>query len=96
MSSKWILPVVVLGGLGLGGFFLFATPQGQRMLSSITSGLSGYDDPFKYYTEDTADAWDPDSKMYKKIQKRIWDKKKKDKNKKVQQEYIESYLDDAF
>lgn len=96
---KWLLPVLAIGGIAAGGFYLFAMPEGRRMLESIKAGIGGYDDPFKYATEENADAWDPSSKMYKDIQKRIWSKKadaKSKATKKIQKDYIEAYLADAF
>ena len=95
---KWLLPLVVVGGLAAGGFFLFATPEGRRMMGSITSSISGYDDPFKYY-EGNEEAFEAGSDAWKKIQKRIYEKKsntKSNKNKDVQKQYIETYLADAF
>ena len=66
--------VLIGGGLLLGGYFLFATEAGKDFLDSIfnkTSDTKKWDDPFKYLTPATAGAWNPKSKMYGDIQKRI-------------------------
>ena len=69
------MPILIGGGLLAGGYFLFATDAGKDFLDSILnrreSGGGKWEDPFKYLTPDTADAWNPKSKMYKDIQRRI-------------------------
>ncbi len=67
--------VLIGGGLLLGGYFLFATEAGQDFMDSIlnrtTSDRKKWEDPFRYLTPATAGAWNPKSKMYGDIQKRI-------------------------
>jgi hypothetical protein len=69
------MPLLIGGGLLAGGYFLFFTREGKDMLDSILNRESPntkkWEDPFKYLTPATADAWNPKSKMYKDIQTRI-------------------------
>lgn len=70
-----ILPII-LGVAALGaGYFLFFTKEGKELIASFTNGSTDdrkkWDDPFKYLTPETAGAWNPKSKMYQDIQKRI-------------------------
>lgn len=103
--GKFDLIIIGLGILGLGGGFLLFTPQGKRLLSQFTDAFADteeaveYEDPYKYLTKDTLEEFTPGSKAWKQIQKRIWeekDEKKGKKNKKVQNEYIEAYMADAY
>lgn len=72
------MPIVVGGALLAGGYFLFATEAGQELLASFTNPKQEerkkWENPFKYLTPETADAWDPKSKRYGDIQKRIYKK----------------------
>ena len=70
-------PIIIGGGLLAGGYFLFATEAGQELLASFTGPKEErkkWENPFKYLTAETADAWDPKSKRYGDIQKRIYKK----------------------
>ena len=74
-----LMPLIIGGGLLAGGYFLFATEAGQDLIASITNPQQKeerekWKDPFKYLSPATADAWNPESKMYKDIQKRIYKK----------------------
>ena len=90
-----ILPVGLLGVLGIGGVYLLTTGHGTRLLHGIGAQIGGYDDPFAFF-EDNQDAWDPTSKTYKDIQKRIWEKKKENKKKDMQLRMMESYFNYAY
>ena len=70
-----LTPILIGGGLLAGGYFLFFTDAGKNLIASITGGgpsdVEKWDNPFKYLTPATAGAWNPKSKMYQDIQKRI-------------------------
>ena len=71
-------PIIIGGGLLGGAYFLFGTDAGRDFMESITNPKSEdtkkWENPFKYLKPETAEAWNPQSKMYKDIQKRIYKK----------------------
>jgi hypothetical protein len=76
-----------IGALGSGGGMDF-----EGISKSAIE--AGYDDPFKYMKGSNANAWDPTSDLYKRIQKRA--ERSAKNRKRMQQHYIESYLSSAF
>ena len=73
------MPLLIGGGLLAGGYFIFGTDAGRDLMESIMDPekeerKKKWADPFKYLSPETADAWNPKSKQYKDIQKRIYKK----------------------
>ena len=77
---KFLLPLIIGGGLLAGGYFIFGTDAGRDLMESIMNPSEKEErkkkwaDPFKYLSPKTADAWDHESKAYGDIQKRIYKK----------------------
>ena len=103
------MPIILLGGAGLGAYYLFFTDTGKDLIASLTKGGgldfegisksavdAGYDDPFKYMTGSKAKAWDPESDLYKDIQKRIGRNAKERRKIEKKEALIESYIADAY
>ena len=100
-----LMHVAVLGGLGVGAYFLFFTKEGKAMLDDITSGSDG-DSEFdlnKWLTKDyprsvarDPGAFIPSSERWFDIVAENRGEKEARRLQKLQNNYIEAYLGDAY
>jgi hypothetical protein len=102
-----LMHVAVLGGIGVGAYFLLFTKEGKAMLDDITSGGSGGGDSEfdlnKWLTKDypwsvarDPGAFIPSSERWFDIVAANRGEKEARRLQKLQQNYIESYLGDAY